>query len=264
MCPARMRSAIVLVALLVAVPASAHHPAAEHEAGRVRPNSFVGFDVEAAAFDFEEGSGSYQTAVVRAEVALFSRFALGLRAPWHLLGLDAVPLRTGLGDVDLSARGLLFDAAHWTLSGGIGTEIPLGDADAGLGGGHFAVSAFLSGMYVVSDTDAVIHASVADTLSLEQEGGHEHVNYIEPHSDHELSYHVGAALPVRENVLVNLVASGVTVLEAEDRGTTFVSAAPSVSLLFAPGWRASLGAAVPVTTARRFDWKVTTGIVRTF
>lgn len=243
--------AVAGFALLYGRAALAHHPAVEQSLGHAQPRTLVGFDVDVAGFELAGIRGTYVTLAARGDFSPTPLLGLGARVPFHFLRLHDNGTRAGFGDVDLVLKVRVLAAnERYALSVGLSTELPTGDAHEGLGSGHVELTPFVAGAYVLEHI--VLHATVADNVSVTR-SDHEHVNFVSPHSDHELLYHLGAIYSFGRWFFANAVVSGVTVLEAAERGSTLLVFGPQVGFTPSEQWRITLGLQVPFAGERRFD-----------
>jgi hypothetical protein len=212
---------VSLVTLAFPAVALAHHDAAEQSQGHVQIVSKLGVDIEFASFQLGGLKGEYLQLAPKGTYALTPAVELGLRVPVNLLWVRLRDLQSGLGDLDAEAKAQFFKNETWMLSGGFGAEFPTGDASRSLGSGHTEFAPFVSAM---TDLHGVtLHSSFSALFAL----GHpatEEPTLIGPHADRELQYHVGALVPVDEDLTGNLVLGGATALfsdEPEVSGSTF-------------------------------------------
>jgi hypothetical protein len=233
--------------------ASAHHPVGETFAGHAQTTSQAGSEVEVAHFTLEGITGTYLTVAPLAEFAPVPWFALSGRLPLHHLWLEGDEETTGLGDLDLACKLRLAATEAFLVAGGLAAELPTGDADDGLGSGHVELSPFVTG--AAHSGDWMLHGTMAALFSLSGGEHHEHINFVSPHADQELRYHLGIARALGERWSANLVVAGATVLAAEDRGTTFLTVAPQIGWTPPSAWRVWASVELPVTSDKRFDWK---------
>jgi hypothetical protein len=247
-----------LAALLASARAEAHHPMQEHGPGHVVPRTFFGADVEATQFDFEGLKGSYLTFAPRGEYSILERLGIAVRLPLHRLTVDGEDSHQGLGDIDLALKVRALDTGFLALSAGLGGELPTATQEE-LGSGHPELSPFVSAMF--GSHDLMAHGACGLNWSLES-GEHEHaeeehheLTFIDPHTDRELVWHVGGMVRVLPALVLNAVLAGNTVLVDEERGDTFVVAAPEATLAFAESYQLSARVQVPVAGEHRYEWR---------
>jgi hypothetical protein len=94
----------------------------------------------------------------------------------------------------------------------------------------------------------MVHGTVAALFSLshhngpgEQDSG-ETIDFISPHADHELQYHVGALYPFTAHYFGNMLLGGFSAFESDENfgGSTFHAGAEA-GYKSDSNWRASLG-----------------------
>lgn len=257
-----MRASVAWIVILVAAPgtARAHHQAGDDPVPRPRRagslTSAAGADVEAAAFELAGMSGTYFTLALRGEVAPLPWLSAGGRMPLHHLRLEDGQTTSGPGDAELVAKVMIHGDEHIILTGAIVVEVPTGSTHDGLGSGHVELSPLVSG--TLRRDGWLLSGAIADTLSLEGEEDHEHVNFVSPHSRHELRYQLGVGRAVGDQLTLGVIAGGATILESDRRGDTLMVAGARLGWTPSASWRFTVGADVPVTSERRFEWKAMT------
>lgn len=253
MSPCRLVLPVCL--LLAASAAHAHHPLPSGP-GAARPRTNVGVDVGAGSFDLHQGTGAWLGLSPAAELALFDHLTLTARLPVYRLSVDGDPgLRTGLGDLEVSALGWLEPAADWSLVAGLGAELPTGDPELGLGNGHVELMPTVGARRVGHAW--TLHAQLMDLIALEGEhadtGMHSHAgSLVAPHSDHELQLNAGALLHLGGAWFAGASATGVLVLAEEARGDVLAWAQPLVSFMPVENVHLVASVDIPVLGERRF------------
>ncbi len=262
-CRTGVLSGLALCAGIAGSPgaARAHHPVAEQSPGHEQPVSRAAVEVSAGGFTLPYGSGNLFSATLASDLAVGSRFALGLRLPFVLVQLRDNGTRAGVGDVDLAGKLRVLGNPSRSLSLGASVELPSRDADQGLGSGHLELAPFLTGGW--SADRWLIHGTLGDSISL---GGddheHEHAeaphgSFVSPHSNHELYYHLGVQVQLVPAFFANLTLGGATVLVPAELGETTLVVGPELGFLPGGAWRITAGVQVPFVGPRRFDWKAT-------
>ncbi|HCU23405.1 MAG TPA: hypothetical protein DF383_00165, partial [Deltaproteobacteria bacterium] len=143
--------ACVCAALGTAVPASAHHVGGHGGPSYFNPFSttsrpprtFLSFTFSVDSLDANLGEViRYQ---LSGEYAVHRRFSIGVRLPFLTVHERFLPESTGIGDVALTLKGLLWSrpAKRMSLSLGNAVSFPTGNEARGLGAGEVLFSPFL-------------------------------------------------------------------------------------------------------------------------
>lgn len=259
-----MRRALVTLGLLLLMPstAQAHNVVSTSGIARVEPLIVAEVELIAAAFDFSpELRGSWQTLAVRGEVAIHERLSLSARVPWTYVRLADGRGALGLGDIEASAKAKVFATEHggFMLSAGLGTGLPTGDPQVGIGSGHTEIAPFVAAS-TQPNSWLVLDAIVAQKWSVSgrddageplDDANEQHGSLVAPHADNETLAQVGVSTVWRSWYL-RTSAIGVVAHRSEMDGLD-----AAVDLGFAvPGkFRISVGGSVPVAGSRRFDWQ---------
>lgn len=129
-------------------PAAAHHPSSPYGVSSAAPQSLLELDARLASYGagLDGAGGRWWQSALRVEVALLERLSVSGTLPYAGVWPRGAAGRAGLSDAGLALKGTLWRPAHGRahLSAGVGAELPTGDAGAGLGGGHVALSPALS------------------------------------------------------------------------------------------------------------------------
>jgi hypothetical protein len=188
-----------LVALLAvaAGPAHAHHPAPT----TAPTGTWARGELGVTTFALEGHSGRYETLSLAGNWRLPIPVSVGARVPFHLLHVDGDGAEAGIGDVGLLAAVEL----HEALAALVAVELPTGDDERGLGGGHAELAAGLTfevirGHWLAGGSAGYVHALGGH----DDEGVHRHT-FIDPHDERQLElsalvardaggWHAGAGL----------------------------------------------------------------------
>lgn len=138
----------LLTLLCLETTANAHHVVSDAGIAWVEPLNVVQLEVESSRFDLEDGSskGRWWSTSLMVEYALWPRLSVMARAPLVSVGFDDGRRATGLGDMDVSLKSLLWADDHglFIASAGLGAEIPTGSVRDALGSGHVELSPYLT------------------------------------------------------------------------------------------------------------------------
>lgn len=182
------------------------------------PTSVVTMEASAAQFDLADRSGSWFATTTALEYAATSRISLLARIPVAWIDYDSGASESGLADIEVGGKVSLLARPEnrFLLLAGASLELPTGDTDSGLGGGHVELSP-----HVMASMEPLpglmLHSVASDHLSLSDAGeessvagrpfgdpgaapgwqghpGHDHAaesglhgSVLAPHTDHEMS-----------------------------------------------------------------------------
>ena len=186
---------LCLPIVLAANPAAAHHVVSDLAIAPVLPASLVGVEVSSASFDVAGMQGRWLAVTPQAEWQLGQRLSLLGTLPLARVDFQGGESHTGLGDLGLSAKVRLYASEHGglLLSTGLGVELPTGDDEHGLGGGHPELTPFLiasSTLWHGGGFEWIVHGLGSLRMAI---GGHDHVHngpagnsMLSPHASREL------------------------------------------------------------------------------
>src|SRR6187401_5871 len=166
----RLRAYLIGAAWLLAIaPARtfAHHTPG-HGIAWIGPATVAEMEASGASFDLEGRSGSWFATTTALEYAPDPRVSLLARIPVAWIDYDSGETASGLADIELGGKAKLLAAREnrFLLWGGASLELPTGDEDQGLGGGHVELSP-----HVIASaeplTGLLIHSVASDHISLE-------------------------------------------------------------------------------------------------
>ena len=266
-----MRRAAVIATLVAAGgTASAHHPVSESGVASVSPSTVAELGFQVASFDLGDESGTWEALNVGLEVGLGRRVSVGARLPVARVAYDDGHTVAGIGDTELSVKvaPLLDPHDRFNLSLGLGVELPTGDEDDGLSGGHVELTPF------VTAASALVHGRVTwvfvglvgarlslagddePTTTTKPHSGEGssavHGAVIAPHADREMWARASAALLVgRWFGAVGL--EGVQVLDDVSFGPLVTRVEAGVNL--AERWRFAVSVDTTVAGDARYDWR---------
>ncbi|MGM0556998.1 MAG: hypothetical protein ACQEVA_11515 [Myxococcota bacterium] len=226
-----MRRAALLCFVILLFPssASAHHVVSEAGISWVEPVSIVEVSAEASRFDRGNGfSGNWQVVTLGAEWSALDDLSLSLRVPMAHLSLDDGRRVAGLSDIELSAKYRVFASPHgeFIASAGVGTALPTGVPEDGLGAGHFEVSPFVTVSSAPNDWLILYGAAIdklslgrnAETTTIDERAGHGSV--IVPHEPHELDTRLGVAILPVDSAYLSARVDHTFVFVGEGAGST--------------------------------------------
>ena len=149
---------VAAIALLVTLTSAAH---AHHPSAGVPENAIA---LAARAGELEAAPGGFwRVGELMMQVAPWERASLYAELAVAHVSLRGGGEYTGPADANLGARVTAYrsPAGLVTIVGGLGVELPTGDAEAVLGGGHYTLSPSAHGL---------IHASEATTVAVSLAG----------------------------------------------------------------------------------------------
>jgi hypothetical protein len=256
-----MRKITFLAAGFALAPVAwAHHPVEEHSPGHTEVASLHSLKIRSGSFGIAGEKGSFVSTQFKLERAVNPVLELGVVLPIEQVSLDGKGSHLGLGDLELTSKYQIAPGR----SAGVVLELPTGDHDHGLGSGHIMVAPYGSGSLQAGEW--MIHGTLSAAFAF---AGHDHgqansvpeVNWVSPHTDHELQYHLGAMLPLAGGLYGNFVLAGFTPFERDPvlGGSSFQLKAEAGYRL-ASGWRFFAGPQLPVGGNRRMDWGFLFGV----
>ena len=272
-------------------PAHACHTISDFGYAWSRPTTMAEVSMEYADFRLGDRRGSYQVVAPSLEWAPHGRLSLALRVPIaHVTYWGGMPGSlsqpsmlqaasggnasvSGLGDIGVVVKVGLWTHERWSLSAGVGSELPTGDVATGIGGGHVMLAPFVALTLQASPrlhffgfvTDRVAisthgEAAAADTMPATNgvaamESGPDG-SVLMPHSDHELAVRVGAVYAL-EHVYLSAGAEQTVVWSGENGGLVLRA---EVGASLRHGLRVAVGYDAPVWGAERFTWRGRLGL----
>jgi hypothetical protein len=174
---------------------------AEQGIAPVLPRTVAGLHVSAASFDSGSGSGSWQALTPHVEWQAFEWLSLFTAIPLAQVRFDGGRTANGPGDLALSLKARLVATPHGglLLSAGLGVELPTGDGDQGLGGGHVELAPFAIVSTVLHERGGLVVLGYGlSSLRFAVDGGghshthagsaagHSHGSVLAPHGQREL------------------------------------------------------------------------------
>lgn len=263
-----MKKLLLILTITVAITLSsaatrAHHVVSDSGIAWVEPLTVVEVDARSASFDFgERWRGRWLKLTPSVEAALGRRFSLGLRAPIAVIQFDDGRGVLGLGDVEASAKALLYSSEHGGLivSAGLGTELPTGVVEDALGSGHVELTPYItastqpSARWIISGlaSDRFAPALFSDEEEreyTEPEDIGPHGSVLSPHSNHELFLRATVTHLFGANLYWTAGVDHIWVYSQHQRGESI--ARTELGWARAREWRVSLGADAPFRGTRR-------------
>jgi hypothetical protein len=255
----------VLCALLLCIPrlAAAHHVISDYGIAPVEPRSFAEISVETARFDRAGRAGTFQLLTPSLEYALERRVSLSAQWPLVRVAFEEGATHRGVGDLELGAKVSLYATPHGGLvmAAGMGVELPTGDQDTGLGGGHVEAAPFValsSAVTLPRGHELVFVGLLSDRAALHR---HEHADavgsVVAPHANNELSWRVTVAFTASWFYL-SAGMDGVQVLDGDEEGPWVVRG--ELGALWNHRVRLAVGLDHTVAGDARFEYRVRVGL----
>jgi hypothetical protein len=236
----------------------------------------LGYTFNRSGFDIGGAHGTYSEGVADIRYMRGDAWTVDLHVPFLALTVDS---RTVFGFANplALAEYRLHPGAGRMLGFGLQTEIPLGDADAGLAQEHFMLMPYAA----ISQSLRRLFFSFTSGVSFALTGSHPHASdatapghgahgalgagsplYVNPHEDFEWVYRVSAGANLwNGRAHPELFVSGQRVLGEVKSGAArdylnvgFTAPVRSGRLILSPNLE------VPVTEDHRFDWTVGMGV----
>ncbi|HEX8793767.1 MAG TPA: hypothetical protein VF765_22645 [Polyangiaceae bacterium] len=214
----------------------------------------VGIETGWTRFDLNGSRGDAYGVTARLDVRASRIVGLRLLLPVYALDLDGRSTQVGLGDAELRVRILVLDDHDWRMYVGLSDQLPTGNNGIGLGQGGTQLSPFVTAGW--RNGGLVLYGTLADVVALHSQGNPPAFDYVDPSSDHEARYSLGAIFDAFGPVYANAALTGVTVLTPTDAGSTFVYGGVAIGLLLGEYWKLVASAQLPIAGEHRFESKV--------
>jgi hypothetical protein len=220
--------------------------------------SRLGVESVWAAFDLQGTTGDFVGVVARGDLRLSPIVSTRLEVPVYTLQLSGQGTRIGVGDIELRTRIRLYDAHNWRLYFGLSDQMPTGNSSLGLGQKATQLTPFLTGGYRWGPV--VIYGVVADAVVIRQPGAPQPTDYVDPGSDHELRYSLGAIVEFSSAIYANAGLSAITDLVPGEVGRSLAIASASLGVAPSPTWKFVCGLQLPAGGEHLFEEKVVGGL----
>ncbi|HLG18828.1 MAG TPA: hypothetical protein VI895_03290 [Bdellovibrionota bacterium] len=214
----------------------------------------------------------YWSSHVRGEAVLTPWFRSSLVIPFGMV-TENNESTFGLSDIAMETTFLPF---RWNQNQskilvGSQIEFPTGDEDAHLGAGHYEWLPYAAVHVMTGQTMHYVQSGWRISFSGDDgsrsagptapESSHLlHGSVLDPHSGNEFVYRAGTVVPFFDRLSAAFALQGQTVLEAEERGTTYLSVLPELYLGITRQLWLQLRGEMPVTSDKRFDWRMGFGL----
>jgi hypothetical protein len=137
---------------------------------------------------------------------------------------------------------------------GLADQLPTGDNGIGVGQGGTQLSPFVTAGW--RSGGLVAYGTLADVIALHSRGNPPAFDYVDPSTDHEARYSLGAIFDAFGPVYANAALTGVTVLTPSQAGDTFVYGGVAIGLLLGEYWKLVASAQLPIAGDHRFESKL--------
>jgi hypothetical protein len=236
--------------------------------------------IQGLAGQYKAGADQFDYFVtsVEAGYSYKNRFLSTVRVPFVALenNQDTEFL---LSDIQVQLQGSLLVWGETNfLSLGLNTEIPTGNEDKLVGGGHMHFRPYLgfqqnlgkvitygqTGMVVAAKNhDATATDHTHDEATGEHVDEEIHGSVVDVHSSREATFQLGAVVPVVHNKLYfNTSLAGQTVLTDinANMGDLYMTVNPALTLMLTENSNFTMFSQIPVTNLQRFDYRLGAGI----
>jgi hypothetical protein len=205
-------------------------------------------DARQAAFGFEGLRGQYTQVLPRLNWTV-GRGRLSGAVPLIRVDARGDSAETGLGNPVL--QGDLW-SGPWTFSAQL--ELPLGDDDKGIAADHTGLLPFVAYAFQRNGWFFTPRFGYRHSFGGEEHGhgmGHHVPLVVNPHADKEIVYQLAASRKAWTAYL-----DGQHALKGEEKGTGYAAAGMALKKALRAGPAVRLWTEWPLTTPRRFEWKV--------
>ena len=221
--------------------------------------SRLGVESVAASFDLQGQKGVFLGFAARGDYRFNHRVSLRLEVPVytvHLdgLGTNAGSTHTGLGDIELRMRALVLDSHDWRVSAGIADQLPTGATSTGLGQGATQLTPYVTGGYRYRHL--VVYGTVGEALTVRPPNAVTLPDWVDPSTDNELRYTLGAVYEFSELAYGNAIVTGITELVSGSLGRSLCTGGASLGVVPSDRLKIVGGFQLPIAGERRFDLKV--------
>jgi hypothetical protein len=238
-------SAIAAITLIPAL-AEAHHAVSDFGVAWIEPVRVLELELEWTAFEYGEVRGDAQQLSLLAEIPLGDLLSISARLPFASVAFAGRERGAGLGDPEVGVKVAVLSDDALVVSLGAGLELPIGDEDRGLGGGHFELTPFVIGSWAPIER-AVILASLQYHVALGEED-HHHLAALAPHEAHEIGGRLSVAWLEPPGYLLAGVKLSAPLVESE-LGTAFDGRVEIGAMIF-DELRAAIRLDVPISGER--------------
>jgi hypothetical protein len=264
-----MRRISLLLLILISSPAGAHEST---EIRRIMPVMTAGLGFEFTTFDLGR-PGQYIATSIDVELNPLDQVGFGFRIPFFALEFDDGDSLFGPGDTEWNVRYQVVRNDDIHLALGLAGEVPTGDTDSFMGGGHFVIGPIAALCYY---TDPIkFHLDVSDAFAIVDDHGSHHgaedpdpeddnVVFVDPHSDHEIIYHFAMTYRELDWVTPKLQTTGVILLTHDEVAENLFAVSVSFGFDLDDGWGLSVGGRVPLTSESRYDFRTWLNVSRDF
>jgi hypothetical protein len=215
----------------------------------------AGIETGWTRFDLNGNRGEFYDVTARLDVRASHIVGLRMLLPVYALHFDGgSSTHVGLGDAELRVRVLVLDDHAWRMFVGLADQLPTGNNGIGVGQGGTQLSPFVTAGW--RSGGLVVYGTLADVIALHSQGKPPSFDYVDPSSDHEARYSLGAIFDAFGPVYANAALTGVTVLTPSDAGNTFVYGGAALGVLLGEYWKVVASAQLPIAGEHRFESKL--------
>ena len=198
-----------------------------------------------------------------------NRFAFVLEGDVKSLRPEDGPTVTGHGDMTVDLRFVAYNGPRMMLTMGLGVDLPTGNANRGLGEGHFSLAPSLFNLIdfgrgwvlqsqFIVDVPVSVRADVANTFHYNFALGKTLMSTVQPHE------HGGQAPRGIHDVAPFIELNGSTILNGAVYGRTTLDITPGIFMVIGARNELNFGASFPITAPRSFDYQILLTWIRHF
>lgn len=275
-----MKNLVIFLVSFISFNATAHD--GDHCQNPFFQNQYgITTGIQGLAGQYKAGTDQfdYFMTSVEAGYSYKNRFLSTIRVPFVALESNQ-DTEFLLSDVQVQLQGSLLvwgDSNFFSL--GLNTEIPTGNEDKLVGGGHMHFRPYLGfqqnfgEVITYGQTGFVVAAKNHDAETIEHvdteadehhhDEGEIHGSVVDVHSSREATFQLGAVVPVvHDKLYFNASLAGQTVLTDinANMGDLYMTVNPAVTLMLTENSNFTMFSQIPVTKLQRFDYRLGAGI----
>ncbi len=254
--------------------------------------------VHITGYDLEGQQGTYVEDLLGVELLFNPGWFVSVKLPFVVVLPDDSETRMGLGNIVVSGAGRGGPSERLRWSGGLKVELPTGQSKQGVSANHWVMTPHAS---VSSDLGVPVgaftvgwlqslggnhdHSAGASDGTEQHDDVHNHehdheasatstggseaesvpLSPVNPHEASELLMRLTLGVDVMDDFLrTEVLLDSQTVMEGPNAGAMHLYTGPSLTMHFNETWTASVGATLPLTKVRRYDWRTFVGAMATF
>lgn len=241
--------------------ALAHHPGQLTDSLFPRQGVSASAEVQQASFDITGRRGTWTRLALQSQYSPLSWLRFGGTVPMVWVREHGHEDAVGMGDVEVELAVPLSLTADKDLSLeiGLGLEVPTGDVDKGLGGGHYALIPQLKSVWRAGTVLAVMtdlqYAAVLEGHAHSTQSWH---SPLAIHALHELTLRTRAVIIESTHFWGLGLGTVYGVAEPVGAGPTTVQVDAGATM--GAGWTLTAQFEIPFAGTKRYDWRMGIGV----